>query len=133
MTDKPLTLKTPDPVDVQVGGRVRMRRKFLGLSQTDLAEKLELTFQQVQKYESGANRVSASKLYQTSLALRVPISYFFEDLDAEADAPGGSPGFTHRTFLGLDEGIALAAAFPRLKNPKHRRTVIDLIRSLADD
>src|SRR5512145_297854 len=80
----------PDPIDVHVGGRLRLRRTLMGLSQTDLAKSVGLTFQQVQKYESGANRVSASRLYHISESLDVPVSFFFDDMPREgglAEAP----------------------------------------------
>ncbi len=132
----PLDDKSPNPIDLHVGGRVRMRRKFLGLSQEGLAEHLQLTFQQVQKYERGSNRISASKLYETSKALKAPVAYFFEGY-GEGEGPEGfsesaSEQFVH-SFLMTTEGIELAEAFPRIKSPKHRRRILDLVRSLADD
>jgi transcriptional regulator with XRE-family HTH domain len=125
-----------NPVDLHVGARVRMRRKFLGLSQTDLAEALGLTFQQVQKYERGSNRVSASKLYEISNFLRAPVAYFFEGY-AESETPDGfnesdSERFVH-DFLMTTEGIELAEAYPRIKSAKHRRKILDLVRSLSED
>jgi transcriptional regulator with XRE-family HTH domain len=127
---------TANPVDLHVGARVRMRRKFLGLSQTDLAAALGLTFQQVQKYERGSNRVSASKLYEISKYLKAPVTYFFEGY-AEGETPDGfsesnSEKFVHE-FLMTTEGIELAAAYPRIKSAKHRRKILDLVRSLAED
>ncbi len=76
----------PHPIEVHVGSRVRLRRILLGMSQTHLGEKLEITYQQIQKYERGFNRVSASRLYQISRILGVPVSFFFDDLDEEAGA-----------------------------------------------
>src|SRR4029079_10891894 len=98
MTDK--EDRTPNPVDLHVGARIRMRRKILGVSQERLADDLGLTFQQVQKYERGANRVSASKLYEIARSLQAPISYFFDGLadplTAEAHAAGsGEDRFVH--------------------------------------
>jgi len=126
----------PNPVDLHVGARVRMRRKFLGMSQEGLAETIDLTFQQVQKYERGSNRISASKLYEISKALKAPVSYFFEGY-GEGENPDGfseseSEQFVHG-FLMTTEGIELAEAFPRIKNPKHRRRILDLVRALAED
>ena len=128
--------KGPNPVDLHVGGRVRMRRKFLGMSQEGLAETLDLTFQQVQKYERGSNRISASKLYEISKSLKAPVSYFFEGYNS-ADTPEGfdeseSEQFVHE-FLMTTEGIELAEAFPRIKAAKHRRKILELVRSLAED
>ena len=81
---------TPDPIDVHVGAKIRVRRKQLGMSQSALAESLGLTFQQVQKYERGANRVSASMLFKTSQKLEAPVSYFFEGLDGQSSSEHGS-------------------------------------------
>lgn len=124
----------PNPVDLHVGARVRVRRKFLGMSQTDLARELGLTFQQVQKYERGSNRVSASKLYETGKALKVPISYFFEGFgDAETaagEAPSQAEEHVHG-FLMTTEGIELAEAFPRISNGKIRRKLLALTQSLG--
>ena len=87
-----MTEEAPNPVDVHVGRRVRLRRKELGVSQAWLADRLGLTFQQVQKYERGANRISASKLYQIASVLEVPITYFFEGLDDPAAPKGAKTG-----------------------------------------
>ncbi len=130
--------KSPNPVDLHVGGRVRMRRKMLGVSQERLAEALGLTFQQVQKYERGANRISASKLYEIARFLSAPIAYFFEGLGdptAGASAAGlddASEQHVHG-FLMTSEGLELAAAFPRIGRSRLRRRILDLVRSLADE
>lgn len=124
------------PIDVHVGGRIRMRRKFCEMSQTELAEKIGLTFQQVQKYETGANRVSASKLYQISKTLRVPVTYFFTDYSDSEEPTDDTTLDSERAvgaFLQTDEGIQLAEAFPRISGVKKRRKLLDLVRSLADD
>lgn len=124
----------PNPVDVHVGSRIRLRRKILGMSQEKLAEKLGLTFQQVQKYERGANRVSASKLYQTAQALQAPISYFFEGLaDPGVEAPGPDPT-TERAvsaFLTTPEGLELASVFPKVRDAAVRRHMLELVRAVA--
>lgn len=124
------------PIDVHVGGRIRMRRKFHAMSQTELAEKIGLTFQQVQKYETGANRVSASKLYQISQTLGVPVDYLFTGYCEGEDQTDEAVSDAERavgTFLQTDEGIQLAEAFPRIQGAKKRRKLLDLVRSLADD
>jgi transcriptional regulator with XRE-family HTH domain len=130
------TDRAPNPVDLHVGARVRMRRKFLGMSQEGLAETIDLTFQQVQKYERGANRISASKLYEISKALKAPVAYFFEGYGESEGLAGFSESeseqFVHG-FLMTTEGIELAEAFPRIRNPKHRRKILDLVRALAED
>jgi transcriptional regulator with XRE-family HTH domain len=129
--------RAPNPVDLHVGARIRMRRKLLGVSQERLAEQLGLTFQQVQKYERGANRVSASKLYEIARALQTSVAYFFEGL-AETDggsAPGALDGgseFMHELVM-TPEGLELAALFPKLKRGRVRRRVLDLVKALAED
>src|SRR5665213_3309630 len=90
MTDESVQQRSPNPVDLHVGGRIRMRRKVLGVSQEKLAEALGLTFQQVQKYERGSNRVSASKLYEIARFLNSPVSYFFEGLADPSSADAGA-------------------------------------------
>ncbi len=126
---------TIHPVDSHVGGRVRLRRKFLRLSQDDLAQKIGLTFQQVQKYERGTNRVSASKLFEIARVLKVPIGYFFDGFGSDT---GRTPDETRSgqatdTFLMTPEGVELAEAFPRVLSEQKRRTVLELVRALAED
>ena len=128
--------RSPNPIDLHVGARVRMRRKFLGLSQEALAETLQLTFQQVQKYERGANRISASKLYDIARTLKVPIQYLFDGLGDAADVEGLSESLTEKLihgFLMTTEGIELAESFPRIRSAKYRRRVLELVRTLAED
>lgn len=136
MEDSSKADRAPNPVDLHVGARVRMRRKFLGMSQEGLAESIALTFQQVQKYERGSNRISASKLYEISRALKAPVAYFFEGYGESEMVDGFSESeseqFVHG-FLMTTEGIELAEAFPRVKSPKLRRKVLDLVRALAEE
>lgn len=121
-------------IDAHVGSRVRMRRKFLGLSQTDVADALGLTFQQVQKYERGSNRISASKLYAAAQVLNVPVAHFFEGYDDEVGTPEVSKSERSvNNFLATAEGIEIAQAFPRIKSTKFRRKVAELVIVLADD
>jgi transcriptional regulator with XRE-family HTH domain len=130
--------RRPNPVDLHVGGRVRMRRKLLGVSQEQLADSLGLTFQQVQKYERGANRVSASKLYEIAKTLQVPVAFFFDGL---ADPMEGSNGdeVGHKAerivqeFLTTPEGLELAEVFPKIGRGRVRRQVLDLVRAMAED
>jgi transcriptional regulator with XRE-family HTH domain len=123
----------PHPVDRHVGLHIRMRRKALGISQERLAESLGLTFQQVQKYERGANRVSASKLWEIARALRTNVAYFYEGLESEAEeAARGFMGTNTQEFLLTPEGMELAATFPRVRRPGVRRKVLDLVRAMAD-
>ena len=127
------SLRKPSPVDAHVGARIRLRRKLLGLSQQDLAHRLGLTFQQVQKYERGVNRVSASKLYQTAQVLQASVTHFFEGLDGEhgvEHAPAGEAAVTE--FLMTTEGLELASLFPRIPKGRMRHQVLELVRTLAE-
>ena len=124
-----------NPVDVHVGLRIRLRRKDLGVSQEKLAEAIGLTFQQVQKYERAANRVSASKLYEVARALDTSTAYFFEGLtDAHirtAAEPGGQSQM--QAFLLTAEGVELATTSPRIQPSRVRRRILDLVRAMVDD
>ena len=127
--------RTPNPVDLHVGLRIRLRRKELGVSQEKLADSIGLTFQQIQKYERAANRVSASKLWEMARALDTSIAYFFEGLgDAAINLPGApqSPPPAH-AFLLTSEGLELAAAFPKIRRPRVRRRILDLVRAMTED
>lgn len=130
-------VRGPNAVDIHVGRRVRMRRRMLGVSQQALAAALGRTFQQVQKYERGANRISASKLYEIAQTLQTPISFFFEGLEdagtTKSDAPGGSVDRTLSDFLATPEGLDLAQAFPRIGGEHLRRKVLGLARALAEE
>jgi len=131
--------KQPNPIDIHVGSRVRLRRMMLGMSQEKLGEQLGITFQQIQKYEKGTNRIGASRLQHIARVLNVPVSFFFEDAPA---SPGGHSdeglAESSRTsyvvdFLSSAEGIQLNKAFVRIKDAKLRRRVIDLVRALVGD
>ena len=127
--------RSPNPVDLHVGGRIRMRRRILGVSQEKLADALGLTFQQVQKYERGANRVSASKLYEIARTLQAPITYFFEGLADPISSSledAGSEQAMH-DFLMTAEGLELAALFPKIRRGRVRRRVLDLVRALTEE
>lgn len=122
----------PDPVDKHVGARLRLRRTLMGLSQTELARAVGLTFQQVQKYESGANRISASRLYHISEALDIPVSFFFDDLPAKA-----GPGLSEDPATPLAppdagrEGLEMMRNYHRIGDETIRRGVYDLTKALA--
>ena len=126
--------KRPNPTDVYVGSRVRMRRKMLGLSQEKLGEKLGITFQQIQKYEKGTNRVGASRLQAMATAMDVPVSYFFPDA-----SPGAQGGLQEESaafmmdFMSTSEGLELSRAFTRIGSAKVRRKVVELVRALGED
>lgn len=137
MTDE--TSRSPNPIDVHVGRRVRQRRKAMGVTQERLADDLGLTFQQVQKYERGANRVSASKLYEIAVALQTSTEYFFEGLadPSSLKAGGGeaepaSEKFVN-AFLMSSEGLELAELFSQLKSPRLRKRIVELVRSMVED
>ena len=114
----------PHPTDVHVGDRVRTRRTMLGMSQTKLAESVGLTFQQVQKYESGKNRIGASRLYALSGVLGVPVSYFFEGLD-DARSEGGEDTLAKRATLEF------VRAYYRIKSDKVRKRLFELTKSIG--
>jgi transcriptional regulator with XRE-family HTH domain len=131
--------RTPNPIDVHVGNRLRMRRMLIGLSQEKLGERLGLTFQQVQKYEKGSNRVSASRLYHMARILDVPVQFFFEDLPSGLEVPAPE-GFAEAGeqesiigFLNSLEGLQLNRAFSEITSPEVRRRVVDLVKTLAGE
>jgi transcriptional regulator with XRE-family HTH domain len=130
--------RSPNPVDLHVGARIRMRRRMQAVSQEKLADALGLTFQQVQKYERGANRVSASKLYEIAAALRTPVSYFFEGLadpssESADDEPRAAVEHSVHAFLTTSEGLELAGLFPRLQRGRLRRRLLDLVRAIVGE
>ena len=129
--------RSPNPIDLHVGARIRMRRRMQGVSQEKLADALGLTFQQVQKYERGANRVSASKLYEIAASLKTPIAYFFEGLaDPSLDEQGGVQPTAEQlvhAFLMTSEGLELASLFPRVPRGRLRRRLLDLLRAVVDE
>lgn len=131
--------KAPNPTDKHVGARVRMRRMMLGMSQEKLGDALGLTFQQVQKYEKGANRIGASRLQQIAHILQVSVSFFFEGAPSVpgypqpagmADAP--SPAYVS-DFLATSDGLALTKAFMRIQDPKLRRRIVELVEQIVSD
>ncbi len=129
--------KKPNPVDQHVGSRVRLRRMLLGMSQERLGESMGLTFQQVQKYEKGVNRIGASRLFQISKILDVPVQFFFEEaphIDGHATGPGlaepDSEAFILE-FLNSREGLELNRAFVKIADPKVRKSVVDLVRAVS--
>jgi len=130
--------RSPDPVDKHVGSRVRMRRLMLGLSQSKLADQLELTFQQVQKYEKGSNRIGAGRLHQLSHILDVPVSFFFEGAPKPAGLPSrrsrDAPSPHYLTdFLATANGQALVKAFMRIKRAAVRRNIVRFLEAIADE
>jgi len=131
MNDNP---RGPTSIDRHVGSRVRLRRQLLNMSQERLGEELGVTFQQVQKYERGANRIGAGRLWLLSRILDVPVSFFYDGA-AEAEGRGGfSEGDQTPIvddFIQSSDGVALAQAFSRIRDPKVRRRILELVRTLA--
>jgi len=124
-----------NPIDKHVGNRVRMRRKMLNMSQQKLGDGIGLTFQQVQKYEKGTNRVGASRLQQISEILQVPVSFLFDGgpsgvRTAEGFGEGASPTYVS-DFLATAEGLALTRAFTRIADAKLRRSIVELVEQIA--
>ena len=124
--------KKANPIDAQVGNRVRIRRMLIGMSQERLGDLLGLTFQQVQKYEKGVNRIGAGRLFEIARILGVPIDFFYDGVGASADsAAEAAPPVME--FVSSGEGLQLSLAFMKIKDPKVRKRVLDLVKSLADE
>ncbi|PZM15911.1 helix-turn-helix domain-containing protein [Rhizobium tubonense] len=131
-----MSAKLPDPIDAYVGSRVRMRRLMLGMSQERLADQIGVTFQQVQKYERGANRIGASRLQTIATVLAIPISFFFQQ---DVSQPLTTEGLGHLTgledlaeFLTSKEGLGLNKAFMKITDRGVRESVLLLVTSLAN-
>ncbi len=129
--------KSPNPIDKYVGSRIRMQRLLIGMSQEKLGDAIGLTFQQVQKYEKGTNRVGASRLQQISLALGVTPGFFFEDLpgaagDRRANEADPTLNFVS-DFLATSDGLALIKGFIRISSPKVRRAIVALVEQVGSE
>lgn len=129
--------RKPNPIDIHVGSRVRLRRTMIGMSQEKLGDALGITFQQIQKYEKGANRVGASRLQEISRVLNTPVSFFFEDAPG---SPSSGEGFEEASstnyvvdFLSSSEGLQLNRAFVKIEDPKVRRKLVELAKALANE
>jgi transcriptional regulator with XRE-family HTH domain len=135
----PVSPAVPDPVDVSIGSRLRLRRLALGFSQETLARSLGITFQQIQKYERGTNRIFASRLFHLARALRVPVAYFFQGLPAE-DATGAGQGVAaegsteegFRDLLGRSDTLKLIQAFNKITDPGVKRQIYALVRTVGE-
>jgi transcriptional regulator with XRE-family HTH domain len=132
--------RRPNPIDVHVGSRVRFRRMLLGMSQEKLGQRLGLTFQQVQKYEKGINRIGASRLFDLAQVLGVTVQFFYEEAPAgessseEAETPAERPDeHSIVEFLRSRDGLELNRAFVRISDAKARRAIVELVRSLANE
>ena len=127
--------KQANPVDIVVGNRVRIRRMLIGMSQERLGELLGLTFQQVQKYEKGVNRIGAGRLFDVSRILGVPIDYFYDGVAAQTAQEGFAEDSAPPVmeFVSSGEGLQLSLAFMKIKDAKVRKRVLDLVKSLAEE
>jgi len=128
--------RSPNPVDIHVGSRVRLRRQLLKMSQEKLGDQLGVTFQQVQKYERGANRVGASRLWRIAQVMDVPVSFFYEGLGEEmptAEFAEGDQTPIVYDFINSTDGVSLAMAVSKIKSKGVRRQILELARSLAAD
>ncbi len=131
--------KKPNPIDVHVGSRIRLRRTLLGMSQVKLAEAIGLTFQQVQKYENGASRVASSRLYGLSRVLDVPVGFFFEDMPAsvavgsraQARGKGEARSTSEVDLIAKRETLELVRAYYKIGDPKVRKRLFELTKALA--
>src|SRR3990172_7039216 len=124
--------KSPNPTEKNVGSRVKMRRMMLSMSQERLGDELGLTFQQVQKYEKGTNRIGASRLQHISQILHVPVAFFFEGSPGQSKRDGKAPSPTYVSdFLATSDGLALTKAFVQIKNAKLRRNIVNLVEEIA--
>ncbi|MEH0293430.1 helix-turn-helix transcriptional regulator [Agrobacterium sp. CCNWLW71] len=125
---------SPDPIDAHVGACIRLRRKMLGMSQSALSGHLGVSFQQLQKYEKGANRVGASRLQRIADVLEVPVSFFFADAPRQVVAThdaGSSTPSNRIDFLASPEGFQLNQAFAKITDPKVRAKVCALVKAVA--
>ncbi len=136
-------MKTPNPIDVHVGNRVRIRRTLLGMSQGKLGKEIGLTFQQIQKYERGMNRIGSSRLFELSRVLDVPVSYFFDDLPEDVELPSARKGIVHQVReiredpldhkqLSKRETLELIRAYYKIANPAVRKRVFDLVKTIGN-
>jgi transcriptional regulator with XRE-family HTH domain len=124
--------KKANPIDAQVGSRVRIRRMLIGMSQEKLGDLLGLTFQQVQKYEKGVNRIGAGRLFEIARILGVPIDFFYDGVASPAEGlVDATPPVME--FMSSGEGLQLSLAFMKIKDPKVRKRVLDLVKSLAEE
>jgi len=127
--------KQANPIDVQVGNRVRIRRMLIGMSQERLGDLLGMTFQQVQKYEKGVNRIGAGRLFEVSRILSVPVDFFYEGLATNIPAGNDTDAATPPVmeFVSSGEGLQLSLAFMKIRDAKVRKRVLDLVKSLAEE
>ena len=125
--------KQANPIDIQVGNRVRIRRMLIGMSQERLGDLLGLTFQQVQKYEKGVNRIGAGRLFEVSRILNVPVDFFYEGVNAIPAGASEAESAPVMDFVSSGEGLQLSLAFMKIRDTKVRKRVLDLVKSLAEE
>ena len=133
----PASPAVPDPIDVSIGARLRLRRLAMGFSQETLARSLGITFQQIQKYERGTNRIFASRLFHLARVLRVPVAYFFQNLTHEGEsgaaAAAGTPSEDGvQDLLGRSDTLKLIQAYNKITDPQVRRQIYALVRSVGE-
>ena len=124
--------KKANPIDAQVGNRVRIRRMLIGMSQERLGDLLGLTFQQVQKYEKGINRIGAGRLFEIARILEVPVDFFYDGVGASSEGTAETSAPVME-FVSSTEGLQLSLAFMKIKDPKVRKRVLDLVKSLGEE
>ena len=127
----------PDPVDIHVGARVRLRRTLLGMSQEKLGNALRLTFQQVQKYERGANRIGSSRLFQLSQILGVPVSFFFDEMAAETSKKAEGMAEGNKQVFEVDklsrrETLELVRAYYKISDPVVRKKMFEMVKAVGN-
>ncbi len=133
------SVRSPNPVDVHVGTRVRLRRTLLGMTQTGLGQAIGLTFQQVQKYERGVNRIGSSRLYDLARVLDVPINFFFDDMPKEITSKSGarSSGMAEGAeefdpdIVSKRETLELVRAYYKIGNPQVRKRLFEMVKVLG--
>lgn len=139
--DKPKTKGTPSDIDVHVGQRIRVKRSLMGISQEKLAEAVGITFQQIQKYERGTNRVSAGRLYEVSKILQVPVSYFFEQITDNSQTPPIQAGLSDNEQDGFaseqdvmmnKETLELVRTYYSIESPELRKDLMKFVKSMAN-
>jgi transcriptional regulator with XRE-family HTH domain len=126
-----MTRKSPNPSDIHVGQRIRMRRYMLNMSQSNLAEPCGISFQQIQKYENGTNRVGASRLQQFSKTLNVPVSFFFEGLSAIGAQEKNLQHLLAQHLLCTRHGAELVKAFVSIRDKSLRKVIVALVEEIA--
>ncbi|UXT42526.1 helix-turn-helix transcriptional regulator [Agrobacterium tumefaciens] len=125
--------KQPNPIDVHVGSRIRLRRTMSGMSQERLGDSLGITFQQIQKYERGANRVSASRLQNIASIFNVPVSFFFEYSPGPDTSPVDLTEDNLQVFLSSPQGFQLNQEFVKIADPKVRHRIVEMVKAIAAD